>query len=176
LVALLFGFVALSGCLQFGGKNFSDLKAVLEKHGLDDILAPGTIAELRDFEKDLLSLKAQASVQKGRETEALLAAIELRLAIVKMQQALLNAQEESKFIDYYNPLCSSPTSLKKTIDNLDVALAQSDLAIALANGFSGNYKDFVAVSGFDATQTVRALSETKATITEEKNKYKTFCI
>lgn len=172
LLVILLLFVSF---VKVGGKGFSDLKKVLEKYGLDGVLAPGSMQELNAFENDLLSLKAQAQIQKSRETEALVSMIDFRLAIVQMERDFLKAAEEARFVDYYNPSCSKPTSLKKTIDYLDQTLTQADLAIALANNFSNNFKEFTQASGLDFARANRILSEFKTIVLEKKERYKAFC-
>ena len=44
--ALLVALLVFSGCIQLGGKSFSDLKGVYDKYSLDGVIAPGSIEEL----------------------------------------------------------------------------------------------------------------------------------
>ncbi len=174
-IVLAFFFFA-NNIFNIGGKNFSDLKSIYEKHGLDGYIAPGSLEELRAFENDLLSLKALAQQQKSRQTEALVAMIEYRIAVAETQRAFLNSIEEARFIDYYDASCSKETSLKKTIGYIDDALTQADLSIALANNFANNYKDFVQAASFDLAEENKTINSLKTILKEKKNRYKTFCI
>ena len=173
---LLAALIVFSGCIQVGGKSFSDLKGVYEKHGIDGVIAPGSQQELRAFENDLLSLKAQAQLQNGRQADALVAMVDYKLTVIAMQRAFLNAADEARFIDYYDPSCSKDTSLKKTIDYLDEALTQADLATAKANDFENNYNDFMSAAGFGIAETNGTINELKSMLAEKKNAYKAFCI
>jgi hypothetical protein len=175
VIAAVCLFFLLAGCIQFNGKDFSDLEKLSEKYGLDGYIAPGTLAELESYKNDLLSLKAQAFINKNRESEALTAAVDYKLAIIETQKSLLLSKDEARFIDYYDTSCSRETSIKKTIDYLDNSIAQAELSLSLSGNFQKNYPEFLNKPGTDFTVERQILTSLESSLEEKKNKYKAFC-
>jgi len=175
LLVIVFVVLALAYLFVFNYAPYDRLKAIEEKHGLNDSFMPASQEELTMVKSKLTALSKSLDNEQGNEADAVKVLVEVRLDLVRAAEKFFLAEKNMSAVSPFSNNCIKGKPVYEASLLMDEAVENAKTASQRMELFLKNYKAEAVKFGVNDNYAKQYANFLEETVLIEKNSLKEFC-